>query len=197
MTSPARRVLELVPDSATSDLSVAQSAVAQWNPEHQYIGALLWLTAAQAAIVVERVPSDALRDHRARWAHELIATQVAAGADPNPVLILRAAQHQPATTALDPDRPPSAEQVKALSLYLFDAYSAVIAPQTSVTAYARDVIESAYRRSFAHLGARMQHLAETGCTRDELTEQFTAIRDELATLWRRCEALNPEHLEQP
>ena len=113
------------------------------------------------------------------------------------MLILRAAQHKPADDALHPHRAPGAEQVKALSLYLFDAYSAAIAPQESVTAYARDVLDHAYRRGFALLGQRMQHLAETGCTRGELTEQFTAIRDELAALWRRCETLTTNPAVQP
>jgi hypothetical protein len=202
MSVPARHVLELVthPEPAEHVDSAAQlveTVVPQWSSEHQYIGSLQWLTAQQAATIVDLVPADALRDPRARWAHELIAAQIAAGTDPNPVLILRAAAQQPPADALHPDRAPGAEQVKALSLYLFDVYSAAIAPQTSVTAYASDVLDHAYRRGFARLGARMQYLAETGCTRGELTEQFTAIRDELAALWRRCETLNTNPAVQP
>jgi hypothetical protein len=34
----------------------------------------------------------------------------------------------------------------------------------------------------------MQQLAACGAERDDLTEQFAAIRDELADLWRRDEA---------
>ena len=38
----------------------------------------------------------------------------------------------------------------------------------------------------------MQQLAACGADRDDLTEQFAAIRDELTDLWRRAEAARPE-----
>jgi hypothetical protein len=50
------------------------------------------------------------------------------------------------------------------------------------------VLEAAFRRAFGAHGVRMQQLAESGTTRDELTAAFAAIRDDLAALWRRADA---------
>jgi hypothetical protein len=182
--------LEPDPTGFADDAAPSSEAVLrQWDPERQYIGSLLWLPAGRARAMAELVPGDALVDHLARWAHELITARVAAGADPNPVLVLRAARRRPATGAPQPGRPPSAQQVKALSLYLFDVYSAAIAPRTAVLAYAREVLDSAYRRGFARLGVTMQHLAETGCTRAELDTHFAAICRELAALRKHCDTV--------
>ena len=68
-----------------------------------------------------------------------------------------------------------------------DAYSQAVAPRDCAHRYAREVLDEAYRRAFRTGGQRMQDLAEAGADRDDLTTQFTAIRDELADLWKRAE----------
>ena len=48
--------------------------------------------------------------------------------------------------------------------------------------YAREVLDEAYRRAFRDNGIRMQQLGESGADRELITDQFAAIRDELADL---------------
>jgi hypothetical protein len=43
----------------------------------------------------------------------------------------------------------------------------------------------------------MQQLASSGADREDLTTQFAAIRDELADLWRRTEAVTKVEVLQP
>jgi hypothetical protein len=160
-----------------------------YNPEDQFVGSLMWLTAQQARTLLQRVPPTALWHPRSRWAYELIRALVDAGTDPTPVSVLQAGRHHPACNALDADTPPSPNQHKQLALYLFDAYAQAIAPTTAITNYAQDILGDAYRRAFDTYGLRMQQLAAcTGATPDELAEQFAAIRDELTTLWLRAHA---------
>ena len=83
-------------------------------------------------------------------------------------------------------RPPP-QRLKQLALYLVDAYTQNISAALA-SSLARQVLDDAYRRAFGRLGQRMQQLAETDIDRDELTDQFGLIRDELADLWRRGEA---------
>jgi hypothetical protein len=64
----------------------------------------------------------------------------------------------------------------------------VISPAAAAGDYAREVLEEAYRHAFRDNGIRMQHLGESSAERELLTDQFAAIRDELADLWRRTEA---------
>ncbi|MBN3459769.1 hypothetical protein JNN96_37695 [Mycobacterium sp. DSM 3803] len=161
----------------------ADTIAQQWEPEHQLIGALLWLPASRARAILELVPDTAIWRPRARWAYQLIRTLVDAGHDPNPVVVLAAARTQ--TSA---DAQPTRERVKELSLYLFDAYQQVIAPSTAVGDYAREVLDAAYRRAFRENGIRMQELAECDVERELLTKLFSETRDELADLWRRAEA---------
>jgi hypothetical protein len=73
--------------------------------------------------------------------------------------VLAAGRRQPATGALDPENPPTAGQYRQLALYLFDAYSQAVAPAAAIRAYAREVLEAAYRRAFDTCGIRMQQLA--------------------------------------
>jgi hypothetical protein len=160
-----------------------------YNPEDQFVGSLMWLSAQQARPLLQRVPATALWHPRSRWAYELIRALVDAGTDPTPVSVLQAGRHHPACNALDADTPPSPNQHKQLALYLFDAYAQAVAPTTAITNYAQDILGDAYRRAFDTYGLRMQQLAAcTGATPDELAEQFAAIRDELTTLWLRAHA---------
>ena len=72
-------------------------------------------------------------------------------------------------------------------LYLADAYTQVIDP-SHVRAYAIEVLGDAYRRAYRFHGVRMQQLAEAPTTREELTDCLTAMRADLADLWRRGQA---------
>jgi replicative DNA helicase len=167
----------------------AQTVIDQWSPEHQLIGALMWLTAQQARPILEMVPESAIWQPRTRWAYEVIRSLVEAGEDPNPAIVLQRARSQPAAGDLlipvsDSEH---ARRHRALALHLFDAYSQVITP-ANVRFHAREVLDDAYRRAFDTCGIRMQQLASCGADREDLTAQFGAIRDELADLWRRADA---------
>jgi hypothetical protein len=120
-----------------------------------------------------------------RWAYELIRALVDDGRDPDPVTVLARAKHQPAADALTPNQPPAPERHHRLALHLAELYTHTVTPAVAAT-HARDVLEPAYRHAFREQGMRMQHLAETAADPDDLTHQFTLIRDELAKLWRRC-----------
>lgn len=185
--------LAVLTDTAedTADLDAewrSHTVIDEYSPEHQFVGSLMWLTAAQARPLLELVPDDAIWRPQTRWAYELIRALVDAGTDPTPVTVLAAGRRQSARHALEPNESPSAHQHKQLALYLFDAYSQAITPAASIRSYARAVLEEAYRRAFDTFGIRMQQLAACGADRDDLTEQFAKIRDELAELWRRAEA---------
>jgi replicative DNA helicase len=117
--------------------------------------------------------------------YELIRALVDKGRDPDPVTVLAQAKHQPAADALTPRQPPAPEQLHRLALHLAELYTHTVTP-AAAAAHAGDVLERAYRRAFREQGIRMQQLAETAADRDDLTRQFTLIRDELAKLWRRC-----------
>jgi len=183
MTAPARSLRVAAEPAAIDALAVTD----RWDPEHQYLGALLWLPVAQARPLLALVPDHALGSPLPRWAHELIRRTVHAGADPNPVLVLDAGRRHPPSDSLHPDRPPDAAALARLALYLFDAYSHAIAPAHTAATYAARVLERAYRHAFADCGARMQQIATTAAGRDDLTGQLIAIRDELADLRRRAE----------
>ena len=62
----------------------AQTVLNEWEPEHQLIGALMWLTAEQARPILELVPNTALWQPMRQWAFEIIRSLVAEDHDPNP-----------------------------------------------------------------------------------------------------------------
>lgn len=189
LCAPLTLVTDDVDDTADLDVEWrSQTVVDEYSPEHQFIGALMWLSAERARHFLDLVPGDAIWRPQTRWAYELIRGLVDAGTDPTPVSVLAAGRRQAARDALDPTEPPSAGNHKRLALYLFDAYSQAVAPAAAIAGYAREVLEEAYRRAFDTFGIRMQQLAACGADRDDLTEQFAMIRDELAELWRRTEA---------
>ena len=189
LCAPLTLVADAVDDTADLDVEWrSQTVIDQYSPEHQFVGALMWLTAERARPLLDLVPDNAIWRPQTRWVYELIRALVDAGTNPTPVSVLAAGRRQPARDALEPNEPPSAHKHKRLALYLFDAYSQAIAPAASIGSYAREVLEEAYRRAFDTFGVRMQQLAVCGADRDDLTEQFAMIRDELAELWRRTEA---------
>ena len=196
MTAAARRHLELVDER--TDLEPAAStgthelAGQPCNAENQFIGSLMWLPAETARPLLNLVPDDAIWQPIARWAYELIAYVIAGGDQPSPVTILAAGRHRSAHDAINPDQPPTAHQHKQLAQFLIDAYTQALAPRAVAATYAREVLDAAYRRAFDTCGIRMQELAASGADRDDLTRQFGLIHDQLADLWRRAEAAQPE-----
>ena len=165
----------------------AETIATQWEPESQLVGALLWMPAARARPILELVPDPAIWRPMNRWAYELVRAIVDDGRDPDPVTVLARGKHQPAADALQPDQPPTPQRHKRLALHLAELYTHTVSP-AGAASYAREVLDGAYRRAFREHGIRMQQLGETGADRGDLTEQFAAIRDELADLWRRAEA---------
>ncbi|MFL0243647.1 hypothetical protein [Mycobacterium sp. SMC-17] len=203
MTSPHKDhpTLEVVSDRPR--LSVApelegddwreHSVIEEWSAEHQLVGALMWLTAAQARRVLELVPDSAIFRPQTRWVYELIRRTVDAGRNPSPVVVLDAGRRYSGSDALKPTQAPSGAEHRRLALYLFEVYQSAVAPTETVDTYAAMVLEGAYRRAFALCGIRMQQLAEAGAERADLNDQFIEIRDELADLRRRADkAAKPE-----
>jgi replicative DNA helicase len=195
MTAAIRHTLRVVP-GATDTLAespeeaaafLAESVVQQWQPEHQFIGALLYLTADEVRPLLDLVPDTAIGKPIARWAYELIRRLVDDGDKPDPVSVLAAGKRHPARHAVRPERPPTAKRHHELALYLVDAYTQNISSALAAS-LGRQVLDDAYRRAFTQLGQRMQQLGEADIDRNELTEQFGLIREELADLWRRGEA---------
>lgn len=194
MTAALRHTLHLVSPTESlaetpeqADAFLAESVVQQWQPEHQFIGALLYLSVDEARPLLDLVPDTAIAKPVARWAYELIRRLVDDEEKPDPVSVLAAGKRHSARNALCPDQPPTDKRLKQLALYLVDAYTQNISAALA-SSLARQVLDDAYRRAFGTLGQRMQQLAEADIDRGELTDQFGLIREELADLWRRGEA---------
>ena len=165
-----------------------QSIAARWEHENQLLGALMWMPAAAARVIVEGVPDTAIWRPLNRWAYEIIRRVIDAGRVPDPVTVLAYARHHPGTQALQPKQATTPGQHHRLALHLADLYTHTVTP-AAATSYARHVLDDTYRRVFAQQGIRMQQLGECGNAElAELAEQFAAISEELANLWRKAEA---------
>lgn len=160
----------------------------QWNPEAQLVGALMYLSAADAAPIMEWVPDKAIWLPDNRWAMEIIRLLAAHNVDPDPVTVLHTARsHGPseAGPALVSPR-----RHHKFAVHLADLYTQTVAPVLA-RQYAREVLEDTFRRAVGDYCARLAELAEKGTPRDELAHGVAAMRTELADLWRRAEALRP------
>ena len=184
----AARHLELVSDP--DDLASPAPVVSR-HAEDQFIGSLMWLNRDDAQTLLFLVPATPIWQPIARWAYELITATVEAGHDPTPVAVKAAGCYLRAYDAIAADQPPTARQQKQLAHYLFETYSQAVGSEAAARDYAGEVLDDAYRRAFDTFGIRMQELAACGADRDDLTEQFTKIRDELAALWRLAETAAP------
>ena len=186
--APQRRSLSLVPqaDGGKSDWR-AETLLRQWNPEDQLIGALLHMSAAQAAPILELVPDTAIWRSDNRWAIEIIRHLVADGCDPDPVLVLGTARHRPPADALHPDQPVRPRLHHRFAVHLANIYTHAVTP-AAAPHYAAELLDEAYRRAVGSHGVGMAALAERNATREELTHYVTTMRAELADLWRRAEA---------
>jgi hypothetical protein len=198
MTAALRHTLHLVPSTPgaddtlvasqqEADTYLAENVVQRWQPEHQFIGALLYLTVDEARPLLDLVPDSAIAKPVARWAYELIRRLVDDGDKPNPVSVLTAGKYHSAHNALRPEQPPTDQRQRELALYLVDAYTQNISSALA-SSLARQVLDDAYQRAFGNLGMRMQQLSQADVDRKELTVQFGLIREELADLWRRADA---------
>ena len=72
------------PAAAESESWEATAVLNQWAPEHQLIGAMMWLTADQARPILELVPDTAIWRPTIRWAYQIIRSLVDEGRDPDP-----------------------------------------------------------------------------------------------------------------
>jgi replicative DNA helicase len=176
------------PAAAQPESWQAQTVLNEWEPEHQLIGALMWLTAQQVRPILELVPDTAIWQPMRQWTYEIIRALVADGRDPHPVVVLTAARQRSWSQSGGADQPPTAVRHHRLAVYLAAAYTQVLSPAVAAGDYAREVLDEAYRRAFRDNGIRMQQLGGCGAERELITERFAAIRAELADLWRRAEA---------
>ncbi|KUI34193.1 hypothetical protein [Mycobacterium sp. GA-2829] len=181
------RPLALVPPTENVVDWRAEQVLRRWDPEHQLIGALMHLPCAAAAPILELVPDEAVCHPESRWALEVIRALVADGRDPDPVVVLHTARQQPPTDAAHPEEAVTPGRHHRLAVHLAGIYTQALAPGAT-RQYAREVLDDAFRRAVAFHGVRMQQLAETGAGRDDLTDYLTAMRADLADLWRRARA---------
>jgi hypothetical protein len=182
MTAEPRPTLRALP--ARTQCS-AETLAAQWSPQRQLVGALLWHPAGTAAPLLDLVPDTAITEPRTRWAYELIRSLVAAGRDPHPAAVLYRAKTRPAADALRPDQPPTSGECHRLATHLVGLYTQVLDPAAAV-GYARDVLDDAYRRA-AHVGGQhLQYLAETRADSAELGAYVEDLRAELTELRARA-----------
>jgi replicative DNA helicase len=171
----------------------AESIIRQWSPEHQLIGALMYLSADSARPILELVPDTAVWRPITRRAIAVIRALVAEGRDPDPVAVLHIADNQPTEEFISqpPDNdwglPDRGSRHHQFALYLADAYRQVVDPHHAY-AYAGEVLADAYRRTFRFHGIRMQQLGESNASRGDLAHYLFAMQDELADLKRRAEA---------
>jgi replicative DNA helicase len=178
------RPLSVVPPERNRR-GAAETTPLQWNCEHQLVGALLHLPARKAEPVVDLVPRTAIWQPDNRWAYEMIGHLVADGRDPDPVLVLAAARQRPPADAAG--RPVSSRRHHQFAVHLANLYTRTVTP-AAAPQYAREVLDQAYRRAIAAHGQRLQDLAESATSRDDLTQYLTAMRTDLADLWRRGQA---------
>ena len=183
---PKPRPLSLVAQNPEPDWR-ATSVLRQWDPEAQLVGALMHLPAATAVPILELVPDTAIWRPDNRWAYEIIRHLVDTDVDPDPVVVLHTAGHRPPADAAHPGEPVSAGRLHGFAVHLAELYTRTVTP-SAAPQYAREVLDDAYRRAVGFHGIRMTQLAETGAPRDELTDYLTAMRTELADLWRRADA---------
>jgi hypothetical protein len=121
---------------------------------------------------------------------EIIRHLVDHGRDPDPVVVLRTARHQPAADALNPQGPVTAARHHQFAVYLASAYTQTVAPSC-----AREVLDDACRRAISFHGHRLRLVSTAiGCGSSpepaptDLTGYLATMRSELAGLWRRAEA---------
>ena len=138
----------------------ADTIAQRWDPESQFIGALMWLTADRARPILELVRDRDIERPLNRWAFELIRLLVDAGENPNPVLVVRAAMKQaPADYAASyqtREWSPGGQggRYHQLTLHLAAAYDYVVGYDAGILSYAREVLDDSYRRAIRFHGTK-------------------------------------------
>jgi replicative DNA helicase len=183
---PKPRPLSLV-EQHPEPVSQAETLLRQWDPESQLVGALMHLPSARVAPILELVPDTVVWRPDNRWAYEIIRRLVGTGVVPDPVAVLHTARRRRPTDAARPSEPASAVRHHQFAVHLADLYTHAVNP-AAVAQYAQEVLEEGYRRAVGLHGARMAELAKSGAAQRELTDCLTAMRAELADLWRRVQA---------
>jgi hypothetical protein len=170
----------------------------RWDPETQFLGALMWLTADRARPILELVRDSDIEGPLNRWALELIRALIDADQNPNPVLVVRGAVKQapadyaPAyeTCEWSPGDQ-GASRYHQLALHIAAAYDHVVGYDAGVLSYAREVLDDSYRRAIRAHGIRMQQMAEAMSDREDLTDYVTQLmRGDLRDIWMRTNKLD-------
>lgn len=168
----------------------------RWDPESQFVGALMWLTADRAGPILKVVHDSDIDGPLNRWAVELIRALVDAGENPNPVLVVRAAMKNAPGGYLAPyearEWNPGGHGglYHQLTLHLASVYDHVVAYDAGVLSYAREVLDDSYRRAIRCHGVRMQQMADTIADREDLTDYVTQLmRGDLRDIWMRTNRL--------
>jgi hypothetical protein len=189
----AVKCVEEIWDPAESN---AETIARRWNPESQFIGALMWLTTDRARPILDLVRDSDIERPLNRWAVELIRSLVDAGENPNPVLVVRAAMKQgPADYAASYETrewSPGGQggRYHQLTLHLAAVYDHVVGYDAGILCYAREVLDDSYRRAIRFHGTRMQQMAETMADREDLTDYVTQLmRGDLRDIWMRTTKL--------
>jgi hypothetical protein len=174
----------------------AETIAQRWDPESQFIGALMWLTADRARPILELVRDSDIERPLNRWAVELIRSLVDADQNPYPVLVVRAAMKQAPADYAAPyetrEWNPGGHggRYHQLTLHLAAAYDHVVGYDAGVLSYAREVLDDSYRRAIRFHGTRMQQMAETMADREDLTDYVTQLmRGDLRDIWIRTTRL--------
>jgi hypothetical protein len=192
---PIKRVEDTWDPAEPNVETIAQ----RWDPESQFIGALMWLTADRARPILELVRDSDIERPLNRWAVELIRSLVDAGENPNPVLVVRAAMKQAPADYAAPyetrEWNPGGHggRYHQLTLHLAAAYDHVVGYDAGVVSYAREVLDDSYRRAIRFHGTRMQQMAETMADREDVTDYVTQLmRGDLRDIWIRTTKLGRE-----
>jgi len=174
-----------------------QTLARRWDPESQFIGALMWLSADRARPILEVVHDSDIEGPLNRWAVELIRALVGAGENPNPVLIVRAAMKQAPSNHAAPYETREwsvggqGSRYHQLTLHIAAAYDHVVGYETGVLSYAREVLDDSYRRAIRVHGIRMQQMADAMSDREDLTGYVTELmRGDLRDIWMRTNKLD-------
>lgn len=194
---PLKRVEDADTDTWDPAELHPETAAQRFNPETQFVGALLWLTAEQARPILDLVQDRDIERPMTRWALELIRALVEAGQDPNPVLVIRAAEKQAPADYLahyaTRDWKPGGQgsRYHQLTLHIANVYDNAVGLSTGILAYAREVLDDSYRRAIRDHGIRMQQMADAMSDREDLTEYVTELmRGDLRDIWTRTANLD-------
>jgi hypothetical protein len=82
MSTPQSRALHLIaePDHSEPDTDWrSETLAAQWEPESQLVGALLWMPASRALPILELVPDTAIWRPMNRWVYVMYSRTVFQG----------------------------------------------------------------------------------------------------------------------